>query len=175
MAKTRKEIREMLMKNGAVERSGLVVKKITVCDTDYEGTRLAVTFKEGSVPGRKVDANGDYVKDEVVTIYMFSSQLNAVLSEVDGFASICNHLAKHPDAYTVLLEGATMTVLAEDVKATDTNNPKDKGYHNPFSTKEDTYKVMKHDTTIHHPYSVKPTKQNFEDAKAIKKFLLGIG
>lgn len=166
------EIAESLQKEGCVLREGLVVKRATVCEVEGDFTRICITLSEGEVERYNVDGNGDPVKVKDNKIYLFDGQINAILNEDEDVAGITNHCSKHPDCYGIILPGAKINIIEQDVPASD---PEDAStfYHNPFSSDDSKTRLMKHQTMVHHLVMCKLSKRGKEKVARIEDKMCG--
>ena len=168
------EIAESLQKEGAKLYESLTVKRTTVCETEGDYTRICITFVEPDcIDAYKVNAatgDAEPIKDN--KIYLFDGQINAVLNEDEDCAGITNHCSKHPDCYGLILPGAKVNVIQQDVPKSDPDNP-DTFYKNPFSTDDAKVRVMKHDTKVNHLVVAKLSKRGKEKVAKIEEKMMG--
>lgn len=141
-----KEIIAQLIKNGAKEVKGLVIKNVTVTPMD-EYIRLGITLNE-PVKGYIAQEDKTYVEGETNVIFVSAFSVASLLKDDDDAAFAANHLVRHPDAMGMILSRATITIVQESVE-------EGEEYKNPFANENADATVFDHNTIINHITDIK--------------------
>lgn len=141
-----KEIIAQLIKNGAKEVKGLVIKNVTVTPMN-EYIRLGITLNE-SVKGYIAQEDNTYVEGETNVIFVSAFSVASLLKDDDDAAFAANHLVRHPDAMGMILSRATITIVQESVE-------EGEEYKNPFANENADSTVFDHNTIINHITDIK--------------------
>ena len=140
-----KEVIAQLISNGAEPVRDLKVKNITVSQQENY-VRIGITLDK-PVKGY-VSADGiTFEEGETKVIFVSLFSIISLLKDDDDAAFACNHLLKHPDSMSVVLNRATIDILQESVVSGEE-------YRNPWSENAEAT-VFDHDTIINHIIKIK--------------------
>lgn len=154
-----------MLKNGASRVNDLRVSNVTVTPMESY-VRLGVRVDK-PVPGYVADATtGEMVKGETDLIFVSTFAICSVLRNDDNTATIVDHLIANPNGLKLILQGAKIDIIQQEVK-------KDDEYHNPFSNSNDTTK-MTHDCIITNVINVKLSAGADKWIDKIKDAMLGL-
>ena len=137
----KKEVIAKLLKNGGMQVKDLKVKNVTVTNCENY-TRLALTLNT-PVKGMVTKDNGvTYEEGKTNVIFVSLYSVTSLLKDNDDVAFAVNHLVAHPDAMSIVLSRASITIIQE---------PVDEGqeYRNPWSENAEAT-VFDHKTIINH-------------------------
>ena len=110
----KKEIINELLKNGAKEVKGLKVRTVTVSVMDNY-TRLGLTI-DREVDGYVLGEDGKtFERGTTKVIFVSLFAVASVLKENPDVAFAANHLVEHPNAMNVILSGADINIIQEEV------------------------------------------------------------
>lgn len=142
----KKEVMNLLIKNGATSVRGLKIKNITVTPCENY-VRIGITLDQ-AVAGYVTNDNGvTYEKGDTKTIFVSLFSLVSILKDDDDVAFAANHIVKNPDSIQVILNRASIDILQENV-TTGTD------YKNPWSDNAESV-TFDHDTIINHVVDIK--------------------
>ena len=153
-----------LRKSGANEVKDLRVVNVTVTEKD-SWTRVALTLDK-EVDGFVADDNGDYSKGKTRIVFLSLYTIAGVLKNTDDTMAIASYVVTHPTALQVLLSGATITILQQEVGANAT-------YTNPF-TEEELQHESDHDSIFNYIASVSLSDKASRAVEKIEDKLLGL-
>lgn len=160
---TSKEIIAQLLKNGAKNVKGLVIKNVTVTQLESY-TRLGLTLDK-EVDGYRQNESGEFEPAQVNVIFVSAFSVKSILQDIPEAAFAANHLINHPEALAVVLSRAEIDIVQESVAAgTD--------YKNPF-TSSDTTTVFDHDTIINHISSIKLSDFGIRKLDRLSDLMMG--
>lgn len=160
-----KDVIAQLIKNGAKEIKGVVVKNVTVTPMD-EYIRLGLTLNK-EVDGYRVNDNDEYEEAKTKIVFVSAFTIAALLKESDDAAFAANHLVKHPDALAMIMSRATITIVQERVKA-------ETEYKNPFASETAETTVFDHDTIINHVTEIKLSDFGLKRLDRLADLMLGV-
>ena len=161
----KKEVIAKLLKEGAKQVENIKVKNATVTPCENY-TRVAITL-DGEVDGYITEDEGvTYKLGTTRVIYVSLYSLASLFRDDEETSAIVNHLIEHPKALTVLLNGATVTLIQEKVA-------KNSSYSNPFSENAEA-KEFDHDGIITHVTKVTLGKLGKMAVNQILMAMLGI-
>ena len=152
----------VLRKSGTSENVTIV--NVTVTSLD-KWTRIALTLNR-EVNGSVIDEENNWTmgKTRVVFISLFS--ILSLLKNTEDTLAITSHIANHPSALQVILVGAKVELLQQEVKAHST-------YTNVF-TGEESEHDCDHDSIFNHIVSIDFTEKNRRAIEKIEDKLLGL-
>ena len=152
----------VLRKSGTSENVTIV--NVTVTSLD-KWTRIALTLNS-EVNGAVSDSEGNWTmgKTHVVFISLFS--IIGLLKNTDETLAIASHIYNHPSALQVILSGAKVELIQQEVKAHST-------YTNVFTGEEAEYDCD-HDSIFNHIVSIEFTDKSRRAIERIEDKLLGL-
>lgn len=153
-----------LHKAGAKPEKDLVVKNVTVTDCD-SWTRVALTLNR-EVAGPVSDAEGNWSMDQTRVIFLSLYSVLGLLKNTDETLAIASYVATQPTALQIILSGAKVEILQQEVEAHAT-------YVNAF-TGEETEHDSDHDSLFNHLVSVEFTDKGRRAIEKIEDKLLGL-
>jgi len=160
----KKEVINVLMKNGGTMTKGLVVRSVNVVPQENY-IRISLGL-DRPIKGYVADENGKYTEGETRVIFISMFSIMAVLKEDENISFIANHLLKHPEGLQVLLSGAKIDVLQEAVA-------EGQEYSNPWSDNP-TPSIIAHNTYINHVTDIHLTDRAFNIIDKLALSLVGI-
>lgn len=149
--RTFKDICNEIVANGGTRIRGIKVRSCKI--TEQENYTMVSLTLERKVKGYR--ANEDTgIFEEGMTNVIFSStySLASVLKNDEDLAFCANTLVESPNAFEVVLSGATIDIIQQPVAA-------DELYKNPFSTSDSEGVALGHDTIINHVINIVPSKR----------------
>lgn len=149
--RTFKDICNEIVANGGTRIKGIKVRSCKI--TEQENYTMVSLTLERKVKGYR--ANEDTgIFEEGMTNVIFSStySLASVLKNDEDLAFCANTLVESPNAFEVVLSGATIDIIQQPVAA-------DELYKNPFSTSDSEGVALGHDTIINHVINIVPSKR----------------
>ena len=139
--KSNKQVIAELLAKGCNKIAGIRVRSSIVTPKDsYVMVSLSL---ERGIPGYVSDAEGIFTKGETATVFASSYSIASVLKDNDEVAWAANQLIQNPKGLEVILAGAKIDIIQEEVSA-------DEIYKNPFSNSKDEGSNLGHDTIINH-------------------------
>ena len=152
----------VLRKSGTSENVTIV--NVTVTSLD-KWTRIALTLNR-EVNGAVIDEENNWTmgKTRVVFISLFS--ILSLLKNTEDTLAITSHIANHPSALQVILSGAKVELLQQEVKAHST-------YTNAF-TGEESEHDCDHDSIFNHIVSIDFSEKSRRAIERIEDKLLGL-
>lgn len=161
----KKEIISNLLKNGGVQVKDLKVKNVTVTNCENY-VRLGLTLNT-PVKGIVSKDNGvTYEEGETNVIFVSLYGITSLLKDNDDVAFAVNHLVSHPEAMSVVLSRATITIIQEPVA-------EGQEYRNPWSTNAEAT-VFDHATIINHVTDIQLSDFAIRKMDRLADSLLGI-
>lgn len=149
--RTFKDVCNEIVANGGTRIRGIKVRSCKI--TEQENYTMVSLTLERKVKGYR--ANEDTgIFEESMTNVIFSSaySLASVLKNDEDLAFCANTLVESPNAFEVVLSGATIDIIQQPVAA-------DELYKNPFSTSDSEGVALGHDTIINHVINIVPSKR----------------
>ena len=130
-----KEITAKLLAREDTKKVSGVVKKIevgslTTSEDGYDYYPVTITLKEG-IDAYLVNDN-QYALSKSPLIFTNLDVLASILRENDDVAYLVNSLVRNPSTIEMLLTGATLDVIQQDI-------PAGKKFYNPYSTRAKEY------------------------------------
>lgn len=153
-----------LRKSGAKSEKDLIVKNVTVTEKD-SWTRVALTLNR-DVQGPVSDDNGDWSMGTTNVVFMSLYSIAGVLKNTDDTLAIASYVVNHPTALQIILSGAKIEILQQEVKANAT-------YINAF-TGEETEHESDHDSIFNHIVSLSLSDKGQRSIEKIEDKLLGL-
>lgn len=153
-----------LRKAGAKEYKDVRVMNVTVTEKD-SWTRIALTLDK-EVDGFVSDDNGDYTKGTTRVVFLSLYSVAAVLKNNDDTLAIGSYVVNHPTALQILLSGAKIDILQQEVAANAT-------YLNHF-TGEEVEHQSDHDSIFTHIVAIALSDKGSRAVEKIEDKLLGL-
>lgn len=160
----KKSIIEQLLKQGSKMVKNVIIKNVTITPMENY-VRVGLTL-DRPISGYTADADGNYTLGETKVIFVSLFSIAANLRDNEEASFAVNHMIKKPTASEVLLNGATIDIIQESVKA-------GSEYHNPWS-EGDTIVTFDHDTLINHVVNLRLTKRSVTLLDNLAASMLGI-
>jgi len=160
----KKNVVEQLLKQGSQLVKNLTVKNVTVTPKENY-IRLCLTLDK-PVKGYVSDDDGNYTLGETKFIYVSLFSVAAILRDNEDASFAVNHIIKKPSSVEVLLNGATVDIIQQPVKAGEE-------YINPWS-ENGTAQVFDHDTLINNVVNIKFTQRSIGLLGNLAASMLGI-
>lgn len=144
----KKNVIAMLAKNGATTIKNLTIRNVTTTQISDDSVRLGLTLDQ-PIKGfvQKEDGSYELGENNIIFTYVFS--VGAILRDNPDVACVVNYLIEKPEAMAMILIGATITVMQEEVSA-------GTEYVNPWSTTKKTT-TFDHDVIINHITDIRLT------------------
>lgn len=153
-----------LRKAGAKSEKNVTVMNVTVTDCE-SWTRVALTLNR-EVAGPVSDEEGNWTMGTTRVVFMSLYSILGTLKNTEDTLAIASYVASHPTALQILLSGAKMEILQQEVKANAT-------YLNHF-TGEEVEHDSDHDSIFNHVVSVELTDKARRAIEKIEDKLLGL-
>lgn len=153
-----------LRKAGAKEYKDVRVMNVTVTEKD-SWTRIALTLDQ-EVDGFVSDDNGDYTKGTTRIVFLSLYSIAAVLKNNDDTLAIGSYVVNHPTALQILLSGAKIDILQQEVAANAT-------YLNHF-TGEEVEHQSDHDSIFTRIVAIALSDKGLRAVEKIEDKLLGL-
>ena len=140
-----------LIASGCKRINNVRIKNVNCTEKDNY-TMISLTLAN-QVKGF-VSEDGGITYKEGMTNVIFSStySLASVIKNDEDLAFCANTLVESPNAFEVVLSGATIDIIQQPVAA-------DELYKNPFSTSDSEGVALGHDTIINHVINIVPSKR----------------
>lgn len=153
-----------LRKNGCKEYKDVTVRNVTVKPLENY-TRVALTL-DTDVEGFVATENGGYEKGTTPIVFNSLYSLVALLKQNDDTMAIASHVATNPTSLQVLLSGAKITILQQEVAANAT-------YTNAWTGAE-VQNENDHDSIFSHVVSLRLSDKAQRAIEKIEDKLLGL-
>ena len=153
-----------LRKAGAKSETDVIVKNITIADCN-NWTRVALTLNR-EVDGAVTDEDGNWSIGKTNVVFMSLYSIVGTLKNTDDTIAIASYIAKHPTSLQIILSGAKIELLQQEVKANET-------YINAF-TGEETEHESDHDSLFNHLVDVEFSCKGRIAIEKIEDHLLGL-
>ena len=153
-----------LRKNGCKEYKDVTVRNVTVKPLDSY-TRVALTL-DADVDGFVATDNGSYERGTTRVVFNSLYSLVALLKQNDDTMAIASHVATNPTSLQVLLSGAKITILQQEVAANAT-------YTNAW-TGEEVQNENDHDSIFNHIVALSLSDKAQRAIEKIEDKLLGL-
>lgn len=151
-----------LRKSGA-KSEVVIIKNVNVTALD-NWTRISLTLDK-EVSGFVQNEESDFVKGTTRVIFVSLYTVLAALKDNDDTMAIASHCGTHPSALQVLLSGAKMEVLQQEMTANQT-------YINPFTEKENEFD-SDHDSIFNYIASIDLSDKGRKALDVVEMKLLG--
>lgn len=152
-----------LRKAGAKSET-VTIMNVTVKDCDT-WTRIALTLDK-EVMGYVADEAGNYSKGTTRVVFLSLYSIAGVLKNTDDTLAIASYVVAHPTALQILLSGAKVELLQEEIAANAT-------YTNHF-TGEEVENESDHDSIFNHIVSIALSDKGLRAVEKIEDKLLGL-
>lgn len=164
--KTNKQVVAELLAKGCNKIAGIRVRSSIVTPKDnYVMVSLSL---ERGIPGYVSDDEGVFTKGETATVFASSYSIASVLKDNDETAWAANQLIQNPKGLEVILAGAKIDLVQEEVAA-------DEIYKNPFSNSKDDGTNLGHDTIINHIVKIEICQKAKQMLNMLAMNMMGIG
>lgn len=164
--KTNKQVVAELLAKGCNKIAGIRVRSSIVTPKDnYVMVSLSL---ERGIPGYVSDDEGVFTKGETATVFASSYSIASVLKDNDETAWAANQLIQNPKGLEVILAGAKVDLVQEEVAA-------DEIYKNPFSNSKDDGTNLGHDTIINHVVKIEICQKAKQMLNMLAMNMMGIG
>lgn len=164
--KTNKQVVAELLAKGCNKIAGIRVRSSIVTPKDnYVMVSLSL---ERGIPGYVSDDEGVFTKGETATVFASSYSIASVLKDNDETAWAANQLIQNPKGLEVILAGAKVDLVQEEVAA-------DEIYKNPFSNSKDNGTNLGHDTIINHVVKIEICQKAKQMLNMLAMNMMGIG
>lgn len=164
--KTNKQVVAELLAKGCNKIAGIRVRSSIVTPKDnYVMVSLSL---ERGIPGYVSDGEGVFTKGETATVFASSYSIASVLKDNDETAWAANQLIQNPKGLEVILAGAKIDLVQEEVTA-------DEIYKNPFSSSDVDGQSLGHDTIINHIVKIEICQKAKQMLNMLAMNMMGIG
>lgn len=164
--KTNKQVVAELLAKGCNKIAGIRVRSSIVTPKDnYVMVSLSL---ERGIPGYVSDGEGVFTKGETATVFASSYSIASVLKDNDETAWVANQLIQNPKGLEVILAGAKIDLVQEEVAA-------DEIYKNPFSSSDVDGQSLGHDTIINHVVKIEICQKAKQMLNMLAMNMMGIG
>lgn len=164
--KTNKQVVAELLAKGCNKIAGIRVRSSIVTPKDnYVMVSLSL---ERGIPGYVSDGEGVFTKGETATVFASSYSIASVLKDNDETAWVANQLIQNPKGLEVILAGAKVDLVQEEVAA-------DEIYKNPFSSSDVDGQSLGHDTIINHVVKIEICQRAKQMLNMLAMNMMGIG
>lgn len=164
--KTNKQVVAELLAKGCNKIAGIRVRSSIVTPKDnYVMVSLSL---ERGIPGYVSDDEGVFTKGETATVFASSYSIASVLKDNDETAWAANQLVQNPKGLEVILAGAKVDLVQEEVSA-------DEIYKNPFSSSDVDGQSLGHDTIINHIVKIEICQKAKQMLNMLAMNMMGIG
>lgn len=164
--KTNKQVVAELLAKGCNKIAGIRVRSSIVTPKDnYVMVSLSL---ERGIPGYVSDDEGVFTKGETATVFASSYSIASVLKDNDETAWAANQLIQNPKGLEVILAGAKIDLVQEEVTA-------DEIYKNPFSSSDVDGQSLGHDTIINHIVKIEICQKAKQMLNMLAMNMMGIG
>lgn len=153
-----------LRKAGAKAEKDIIIKNVTVTDCE-SWTRIALTLNR-EVAGPVSDEEGNWSMGQTRVVFLSLYSVLGLLKNTDDTLAVASYIASHPTALQIILSGAKVEILQQEVKAHAT-------YVNAF-TGEETEHDSDHDSLFNHLVSIEFTDKARRGIEKIEDKLLGL-
>lgn len=151
-----------LRKSGANAET-VSVKNVNISVLD-NWTRVSLTL-DREVTGFISDDEGNFVKGGTTVIFVSLYTILAALKANDDTMAIANHVGQHPSALQIILSGAKIELLQQEIGANAT-------YTNPF-TEEECEHRSDHDSIFNYVASIQLSDKGRNAVEVVEMKLLG--
>ena len=152
-----------LRKTGAISEIATIVN-VTLSDRK-NWTRIALTLNR-EVAGPVCDEDGNWSMGKTRVVFVSLYSILGLLKNTNDTMAITGHIVDNPTSLQIILNGAEVEILQQEVKANET-------YINVF-TGEETYHDCDHDSLFNHLVSIELSDKGHRAVEKIEDKLLGI-
>ena len=153
----------------ALRKSGVTSEIATIVNvtlTDCKNwTRIGLTLNR-EVTGPVCDEDGNWSMGKTRVVFVSFYSILGLLKNTNDTMAITGHIVDNPTSLQIILNGATVEILQQEVKANET-------YINVF-TGEETYHDSDHDSIFNHLVSIEFTAKAQRAIEKIEDKLLGL-
>ena len=153
----------------ALRKSGAKSETVTICNvtiTDCKNwTRIVLTLNR-EVDGPVCDSEGQWAMGKTRVVFVSFYSVIGLLKNTNETLAITGHIADNPTALQVILSGAKIELLQQEVKAHES-------YVNAFTGEETEYE-SDHDSLFNHLVSIEFTDKGLKAVEKIEDKLLGL-
>lgn len=155
-----------LVANGCKRINSVRIKNVNFTEKD-DYTMISFTL-DSNIAGYVSDDDGiTYHQGETNTLFTSLFAITGAFKEDEELSWMANHLLKNPNIINLILNGATVDILQQEISAGEE-------FVNPFTTKRDPEpRVYDHDIIINHVISFKLGKMGEKMADKLADKLLG--
>ena len=164
--KTNKQVVAELLAKGCNKITGIRVRSSIV--TPKENYVMVSLSLERGIPGYVSDDEGVFTKGETATVFASSYSIASVLKDNDETAWAANQLIQNPKGLEVILAGAKVDLVQEEVAA-------DEIYKNPFSSSDVDGQSLGHDTIINHIVKIEICQKAKQMLNMLAMSMMGVG
>lgn len=164
--KTNKQVVAELLAKGCTKIAGIRVRSSIVTPKDNY-VMISLSLERG-IPGYVSDGEGVFTKGETATVFTSSYSIASVLKDNDETAWAANQLIQNPKGLEVILAGAKVDLVQEEVAA-------DEIYKNPFSSSDVDGQSLGHDTIINHVVKIEICQKAKQMLNMLAMNMMGIG
>lgn len=139
-------VKALIAADNTTTLRGLKIRSVNVVDADtYTSVRLSV---DKAVPAFVADGDtGNFVPGFITTLFQSTYALSGLFKNIDELAAVATYVVNSPKIISLLLTGATIDVVMEQLTA-------GSEYINPFSTNGEPT-VIANNTYISHIIGIK--------------------
>ena len=161
-----KNIIKKLIANGCKRVNSVRIKNVNFTEKD-DYTMISFTL-DSNIAGYVSDDDGiTYHKGETNILFTSLFAITGAFKEDEELSWMANHLLKNPNVINLILNGATVDILQQEISAGEE-------FVNPFTTKRDPEpRVYDHDIIINHVINFKLGKIGWKMADKLADKLLG--
>ena len=164
--KTNKQVVAELLAKGCNKIAGIRVRSSIVTPKDnYVMVSLSL---ERGIPGYVSDGEGVFTNGGSRSLFASSYSIASVLKDNDETAWAANQLIQNPKGLEVILAGAKVDLVQEEVSA-------DEIYKNPFSSSDVDAQSLGHDTIINHVVKIEICQKAKQMLNMLAMNMMGIG
>ena len=153
----------------SLRKAGATSETVTICNvtvTDCKNwTRIALTLNR-EVDGAVCDEDGNWSMGKTRVVFVSLYSILGLLKNTNDTMAITGHIVDNPTSLQIILNGAEVEILQQEVKANET-------YINVF-TGEETYHDCDHDSLFNHLVSIELSDKGHRAVEKIEDKLLGI-
>lgn len=153
-----------LRKAGAKAEKDIIIKNVTVTDCN-SWTRIALTLNR-EVAGPVSDKKGNWTMGQTSVVFLSLYSVLGLLKNTDDTLAVASYIASNPTPLQVILSGAKVEILQQEVKAHAT-------YVNAFTGEKTEYN-SDHDSLFNHLVSIQFTDKARRGIEKIEDKLLGL-
>ena len=123
--------------------------KIKSCKCTVKDNYIQISFTlDKKIKGYLANDSGEFVQSETNLIFTSNFAISGAIKEDEDTAWLKNIIVDNPKVTELLLIGATIDIIQQEVAAGEE-------YHNPFSNYIDSITYFDHDTFINHIVNIR--------------------